>query len=188
MHVLVAYATRHGATQGIGERIAERLRAAGLEAEARHVDAVRTVEEYDAVVVGSAAYMFHWLKEATSFVRRNRAALAKKPVWLFSSGPLGTEPINAEGKDQKEAATPKELRELAASVAARGTQVFFGAYHRDQPAIGLAERFMALLPAAREGLPDGDFRDWPEIDGWAAEIAGELEASAAGPAAPSAPA
>jgi len=188
MQVLVAYASRHGATRGIAERVAERLRAAGIEAEAQQVDAVRSIDGYDAVVVGSAAYMFHWLKEATSFVRRNRAALAKKPVWLFSSGPLGTEPINAEGKDQKEAATPKELGELAASVGARGTQVFFGAYHRGQPAIGFAERFIALMPAAREGLPDGDFRDWPEIDGWALEIARDLERPAAGAAASSAPA
>jgi menaquinone-dependent protoporphyrinogen oxidase len=183
MQVLVAYASRHGATRGIAERVAEQLRAAGLDAEARHVGVVRCVDGYDAIVVGSAAYMFHWLKEATAFVLRNRAALATKPVWLFSSGPLGTEPVNAEGKDQREAATPKELGELAASVGARGTQVFFGAYHRDQPAIGLAEHFMALLPAARDGLPDGDFRDWPEIDGWAAGIARELESAGAGVAA-----
>jgi hypothetical protein len=31
MHVLVAYASRHGATQGIAHRIAARLRADGLE-------------------------------------------------------------------------------------------------------------------------------------------------------------
>ena len=35
MNVLVAYASRHGATQGIAERIAESLRGFGLNAEAR---------------------------------------------------------------------------------------------------------------------------------------------------------
>ena len=35
MPVLVAYASRHGATQGIAERIAETLRSEGLDAEAR---------------------------------------------------------------------------------------------------------------------------------------------------------
>ncbi len=90
MPVLVAYASKHGATAGIAERIAERLRAAGLEAEARPVKAVRDVAAYDAFVIGAAAYMFHWMKEATAFVRRHRTLLATRPVWLFSSGPLGS--------------------------------------------------------------------------------------------------
>ena len=61
MRVLVAYATRHGATAGIAERVAAALTAAGLSAEARPVEDVRDVEPYDAVVLGGAAYMFHWL-------------------------------------------------------------------------------------------------------------------------------
>jgi menaquinone-dependent protoporphyrinogen IX oxidase len=46
---------------------------------------------YDAAVIGSAAYYFHWMKPATEFVCRNRDTLTSRPVWLFSSGPLGTE-------------------------------------------------------------------------------------------------
>jgi menaquinone-dependent protoporphyrinogen oxidase len=30
------------------------------------------------------------------------------------------------------------------------------------------------MPAARNALPRGDFRDWPEIDAWADEIAAAL--------------
>ena len=107
MHVLVAYATRHGATQGIAERIAETLRASGIDAEARPAASVKDPDRYDAFVVGSAAYMFHWLKDATRFVHRARATLATRPVWLFSSGPLGTEPIDAQGVDQKVSADPE---------------------------------------------------------------------------------
>jgi menaquinone-dependent protoporphyrinogen oxidase len=40
----------------------------------------------------------------------------------------------------------------------------------------MAERFMHLMPAsARNAMPAGDFRDWPAIDAWAAEIAGALQ-------------
>jgi menaquinone-dependent protoporphyrinogen oxidase len=180
MRVLVAFATRHGATQGIAERIATTLQAQGLDAEARAVASVKTLDGYDAFVIGSAAYMFHWLKDATTFVRHNRAVLAAKPVWLFSSGPLGTEPLDAEGRDQKEAAVPKEMAELRESVAARDHRVFFGAYAKGQKPIGMAERFMGLMPAARDALPDGDFRDWPEIEAWAGEIARELDAAPIG--------
>jgi menaquinone-dependent protoporphyrinogen oxidase len=180
MHVLVAYASRHGATQGIAERIAETLRAAGLEADARPAASVKSLAGFDAFVIGSAAYMFHWEKAATSFVRRYRAAIAAKPAWLFSSGPLGTEPLDEEGRDQKVAAVPKEIPELREAVGARDHRVFFGAYARGQKPRGLAERFVALMPAARDALPEGDFRDWPEIEAWAAEIAGALQPTSAG--------
>jgi menaquinone-dependent protoporphyrinogen oxidase len=180
MHVLVAYASRHGATQGIAERIAETLRAAGLDAKALPVLSVKSPAEYDAFVIGSAAYMFHWLKEAVVLVRRNRGVLAGKPVWLFSSGPLGTEATDAKGRDQKVVTVPKEIPELAEAVHAREHRVFFGAYQRDRKPIGLAERFVSRMPAAREGIPEGDFRDWPEIEAWAATIARDLGQAPAG--------
>jgi menaquinone-dependent protoporphyrinogen oxidase len=173
MNILVAYASRHGATTGIAKRIAETLRAEGLGAEARPVGSVTNLAPYDGVVVGSAAYMFHWLREATAFVRRNRAVLAARPVWLFSSGPLG-EPTDAEGRDQKVVLVPKEIPELLGAVGARDHRVFFGAYERERKPIGLAERFVALMPAARDAFPEGDFRDWPEIEAWAVEIARQL--------------
>ena len=175
MHVLVAYASRHGATQGIAERIAATLTQHGLDAVVRPAGSAEGLEQYDAYVIGSAAYMFHWMKDATDLVRRNRAVLAGKPVWLFSSGPLGTEPTDAKGRDQKVAAIPKEIAELTEQVNARGHRVFFGAYDHEREPVGFAERFMSLMPAAKEALPEGDFRDWPEIEAWATEIAGELQ-------------
>ena len=118
--------------------------------------------------------MFHWLKDALELVRRNRTVLAGKPVWLFSSGPLGTEALDAKGRDQKEAAIPKEIAELREAVGARDHRVFFGVYEQGRKPIGLAERFVSHMPAAREALPEGDFRDWAEIEEWAAGIARDL--------------
>jgi menaquinone-dependent protoporphyrinogen oxidase len=66
MNVLVAYASRHGSTKGSAERIAADLREVGLSAEVMPEDQVRELDRYDAFVIGSAAYMFHWLKEATT--------------------------------------------------------------------------------------------------------------------------
>ena len=64
MHVLVAYASRHGATQGIAERIAQTLEKSGVTAEARPAATIKGVAGYDAFVIGSAAYMLHWEKDA----------------------------------------------------------------------------------------------------------------------------
>jgi len=172
MNVLVAYATRHGATRGIAERIAGRLSAAGLQADAKPMKAVGDLAGYSAFVFGSAAYIGHWLPEAVEFVRANRAVLTDQPTWLFSSGPLCTEPTNAPARGQRVAAEPKELPELREAIRPRDHRVFSGALTPDK--LGFRDRAIRTLPAGRALLPEGDFRDWPDIDAWAEEIAREL--------------
>jgi menaquinone-dependent protoporphyrinogen oxidase len=174
MNVLVAYATRHGATAGIAEQIAATLCEEGIQAEARPVEDVTGLEEYDAVVLGGAAYMFHWLKAARTFAHEHRSALRQLPVWLFSSGPLGTDEVDDEGRDVREAARPKEFDELTELLRPRSEEVFFGAYDPQEKPIGVGERITRMMPAARAALPAGDFRDWDQIDAWAREIAQEL--------------
>jgi menaquinone-dependent protoporphyrinogen oxidase len=182
MKVLVAYASRHGATRGIAERIARTLGRNGLDVTLRSVEEAGAVDTYDAFVIGSAAYMGRWLNEATQFVRRNRVLLASRPVWLFSSGPVGTETVDAKGRDVVEASVPKEFAELAEAIHPRERRVFFGAYDPDAEPVGLAERLGAVfmrMPAVREALPAGDFRDWPQIEAWAEDIARELQPAGA---------
>jgi menaquinone-dependent protoporphyrinogen oxidase len=178
VNVLVAYATRHGATRGIAERIGEVLAGAGLDTTVRAVGEVGRVDPYDAVVIGGAAYTFHWLKEATAFVRANKAVLATRPVWLFSCGPTGTEPTEQKRQGVLRASVPREFEDLAAAVHPRGQRVFYGAYDPDAPAIGLAEGIFAKMtarwPSLKTDIPTGDFRDWPEIEAWARDIAREL--------------
>jgi menaquinone-dependent protoporphyrinogen oxidase len=78
MTLLIAYASKHGSTQGIAERIAEKLRQLGKEAETRSVDTVEDPESYEAFVIGSAIYYGSWLKVATEWVHRNQAVLAQQ--------------------------------------------------------------------------------------------------------------
>ena len=54
MSILVAYASKHGATKELAERISENLRNAGLQADARVVGDVGDLGSYERVVVGSA--------------------------------------------------------------------------------------------------------------------------------------
>ena len=177
MKILVAYASRHGATKGIAERIATTLETDGLEVVIRPVDAVEGIDDYDAFVIGSAAYMGHWLKDAASFVRRHRDGLAGHPVWFFSSGPVGTETTTKAGADVLKASEPKEFGEFAREVPIRDQHVFYGAYHPDLKPGSFLERMSSLIPAVKEALPIGDFRDWPAIEAWARRIAGDLKAT-----------
>ncbi len=171
MAVLVAYGSKHGATREIAERVAQTMAAAGQQVQAQPVTAAGDLTGYDGFVIGSAVYMGHWQKEAVEFVRSNRAVLAGRPVWLFSSGPLGTEPAGAQGQDLAAAAEPKELAELTEAIHPRGHRVFFGAL--DPGKLGLGERALRKLPAARAIMPEGDFRDWAQIEAWARGIAGD---------------
>jgi flavodoxin len=97
MQVLVVYESRYGATQGIAEQIAATLRHQGLEATLQPAEHAGKPGGYDAAVTGSATYQSRWMKHATEFVRRNRTVLATRPVWLFSSGPLGPADKDAQG-------------------------------------------------------------------------------------------
>ena len=169
MSILVAYASRYGATREIAERIAAKLRAAGREAEARPLKAAGDLAGYDGFVVGSAVYFGSWLKEATEFVRRNHAVLASRPVWLFSSDPIGAGAADAEGRDSREAAEPRQIAEFRQAVDPREHRVFFGKLDRRK--LGFVDRLVASLPAF-PGL-EGDFRDWDDLDAWAERIAGE---------------
>ncbi len=168
MRILVAYASRYGSTAQIAERIAGRLTAAGHSAEARPVEAAGDLGGYDAFVVGGALYFGRWMKQATGFVRTNREALSARPGWIFSSGPLGNQRTGPDGQDLKTSAKPADSAELEA-VLSRGHQVFFGAL--DPRKLGLRDRLIRALPAGRQLMPEGDFRDWTEIDAWADEIA-----------------
>ncbi|HXM58470.1 MAG TPA: flavodoxin domain-containing protein [Candidatus Dormibacteraeota bacterium] len=158
MTVLIAYASRHASTWGIAERVAAELRRLGHEVDVSAVDQVVEPGRYDAFVIGSAVYYGRWLRPAAEFVRRNRAALAERPVWLFSSGSLGAEP----GPE------PEPVPELREAVLARGHRAFGGALDRGR--LNLAERLTTRVVRA----PEGDFRPWEEIDAWADAIARQL--------------
>lgn len=158
MKILVAYASKHGSTKGIAEGLAAKLRAADHEVDIGSVAEVADVGTYDAYVIGSAVYYGGWMKEATAFVESNTAWLARRPVWLFSSGPVGP----------AAPADPKELPALREAIAPLDHRVFYGALDRHHLSIG--ERIVVGAVKA----PDGDYRDWREIEAWADEIAREL--------------
>jgi menaquinone-dependent protoporphyrinogen oxidase len=58
IRVLVAYATKYGATAEIAEKMGQVLRQAGLQTDVLPADRVGDLAPYRAVVLGSAVYMF----------------------------------------------------------------------------------------------------------------------------------
>jgi menaquinone-dependent protoporphyrinogen oxidase len=164
VRVLVTAASRHGATHEIADAIAAGLERRGVDAEAHHAEGLTSLDGYDAFVIGSAVYVGRWLDTARDLVEAHVPALAGLPVWLFSSGPLGPpDALKPEGD-------PVHAAALIAAVGAEDHRVFAG--RLDRKLLSFGEKALVLAVRA----PEGDFRDWEEIDGFAADIAGHLEA------------
>ena len=178
MRVLVAYASKYGATEGIARRIGDVLRDRGHQVSVMPCQDVADASTFDAYVVGSAAYAFNWRKAARMFVHRNVDLLSAHPVWIFSSGPLGTEQVDENGADVLKGAEPKQFDEYAPLIHPRGTKVFRGAF--DPNKLRGGDRMVAWLPALRDLLREGDFREWDKVDAWAAAISEQLEPAVAG--------
>jgi menaquinone-dependent protoporphyrinogen oxidase len=159
--VLVAYATKHGATAEIAERIGEVLRRAGLEVDVRPAGQVDDLAAYGAVVLGSAAYIGRWRKSAAQFLKAHADLLAQRPVWIFSSGPTGEGDPEALAGDWR---LPEALEPVVERIRPRAIAVFHGAM--DAGTLNFIERWIIK----NVGAPLGDFRDWDVIEAWAASI------------------
>jgi menaquinone-dependent protoporphyrinogen oxidase len=157
MKILVTVASRHGTTAEIAQIIAGLLRDAGLTTDFLTPEEVASVAGYDAVVLGSAVYAGHWLEPAKAFAVCHGRELGERPLFLFSSGPLGDPP-----KPEQE---PDDARAIESATGAMDQRVFAGRLTQSQ--LSLPERL--IVKAVR--APYGDFRPWDDIADWATEIA-----------------
>lgn len=160
MRVLVSVASRHGGTLDMGTVVADALREAGHEVEEVSPDDVDRVDQYDAVVLGSAVYVGRMALGMRDLVDRQAGQLRGRPVWLFWSGPVGDTP----GAGQ----TPDDVTAVATSVAARDVRMFAGRLERDE--LNISERALVALVHAEQG----DFRDLEDVRDWADGIATAL--------------
>ena len=170
--MLVTWASKHGSTSEIAAAVARDLqacdagRASGLVASAVPVERRPDPTEFDAVVLGSAVYVGRWREEARQYAAEHTTALRSRPVWLFSSGPIGEPPLPSD--------EPYDAGPLSQLVAARGHRVFPG--RLDKQLLTFGER--AMVTAMR--APVGDSRDWTAVASWAEEIATALSMERAG--------
>jgi len=160
MRVLMVVGSRHGATQEIGEVIAEVLAEAGHEVVGVDPDDFSGVVGFDAVILGSAIYYGHFVPAVSELLARHAGSLASIPLWVFWSGPLGNRGVprgSVEGMD-----------EVIEKLRPRGVREFDGRIDRGE--LGLRERAVVSLV----GADYGDFRDFDEVRAWAQEIVEEL--------------
>jgi menaquinone-dependent protoporphyrinogen oxidase len=165
MKVLVTAASKHGATAEIARVIGGVLETQSIDVDVRPPEEVERLDGYGAVVLGSGVYAGHWLKDAKAFVERHGAELRERPVFLFSSGPVGAPP--------KDTDVPAEIPEVDASTGAIDHRVFGGRLTGSH--LGPFEKLIIRIVKA----PLSDDRPWDEIAEWAKEIARFLKGETA---------
>jgi len=164
--VLVAYATKYGATAEIAQKVGEVFEQKGISADVLPVGQVKDLSPYRAVVLGSAVYIGRWRKEASRFLKTNEKQLVGCPVWIFSSGPTG------EG-DPVELANgwrfPSGLQPVIDRIRPRQIVLFHGGIDVNKMK-GLEKWMVQKVGAAVE-----DSREWQAITTWAESIVLELK-------------
>jgi menaquinone-dependent protoporphyrinogen oxidase len=165
--VLISAASKHGATTEIARAIGNTLITKHIAVDIVPPAAVDSIEDYDAVILGSAVYAGHWVAAARDFAIRLRDPLAARRVWLFSSGPVGDPSrrlVQSMGQD------PADVTRIRQDIEVRDHQMFAGKL--DPQALSLPQRASSLVFRGMRG----DFRDWAVVTRWADGIAADLAA------------
>src|SRR5260370_6941489 len=128
--VLISAASRYGSTSEIARVIGDTLADKGIDVDIVPPEAVDSVADYDAVVLGSAVYAGHWLVPARDLVTRFRDELAARSLWLFSSGPVGDPArrlVQSMGQD------PAEIAWISRDTRPQDHRVFARRLHSPPP-------------------------------------------------------
>lgn len=160
--ILVTFASKHGSTSQIADVIGRVLKQNELyTVDVMPMTEVNSIEDYDVLVLGSAIYADKWLATATTFVQKFQSMLVQKPLYLFSSGPLG--------KDDNQLAERFILPKVFSHFPhVRDSRIFHGAL--DLRKLSIAE----IMRTEVNQLNSGDFRQWDAIKLWAQHISDDI--------------
>jgi menaquinone-dependent protoporphyrinogen oxidase len=165
--VLISAASEHGSTTEIARLIGDTLINNHVAVDIVPPAAVDSIEDYDAVILGSAVYAGHWLAPARDFAIRFRDPLAARRVWLFSSGPVG-DPSRKLVQSMEQ--DPADVTRIQQDIEVRGHRMFAGKL--DPQALSIMQRASLLVFRGMRG----DFRDWAVVTQWADSIVADLAA------------
>jgi menaquinone-dependent protoporphyrinogen oxidase len=187
--VLVAYCTNAGSTTDVAAAIGEELAKSGAQVDVRRIGDVGDLSDYSAVVVGGPLIWSAWHSEAVDFVRRQQHALSQLPVAYFftslhltktAASQIDSVPVYL---DPALATPPKRAGRLSfterhmtvdhylapilhQAPLVKPLSVGFFAGKLDYRTLTLPKRLFAQIVIRKPG----DFRNWPAIRAWAAEV------------------
>ncbi len=162
--ILVAYATRAGSTAEVADAIGKKLAAGGAIVDVKPIKKVQSIDGYLGVVLGSAIRRGAVLPEVTNFVKSHKDELGKIPIAYFIVCMILREDTE---ESRKKAAS--YLDSLRAEVNAVDTGMFAGKL--DYSKLNFIDAFIVEHII---GTPEGDLRDWKQINDWAINLLPKL--------------
>jgi menaquinone-dependent protoporphyrinogen oxidase len=182
-HVLVLYASTHGHTAKIADRIATVLGTAGIAVRARRIGGEATerldLGELDGVVVGASVHTGHHQRAIVDWITEHHTSLTMRPSAFFSVSLTA-----ADDTDEARATTRSLIDDVldASGWIPTTTASFAGALQFRE--YGLPTRVVMRLIARRiehqtgtavDVHEDTDYTDWDAVDAFARSFAAEVQ-------------
>jgi menaquinone-dependent protoporphyrinogen oxidase len=185
MRVLVAYCTRYGATASTSEEIAKVLREEGFDVRVVNTkkEKIKTVSEYDLVIVGAGLQMYRWCKESEKFLKKFQEDLRATRTAIFvSSGAIAVWDYDGQTEEvedhwQKQLVDKAEMYSIDPIALGR----FGGIWDYNKMNFVFRKTMgpfrMKLEEVGIKEVESGvyDTRDWDEIRKWTKDLAQKVK-------------
>src|SRR4051794_133422 len=176
---LLLYATTHGHTAKIATRLADTLRAAGLDAEVREVKAAGDADPHDfaALIVGASLHAGHHQRPVVDWVKAHHAEFSGVPTAFFSVSLTA-----AEDSEEARAATRKCIDDFRDETGWTPdvTEAVAGALQYRE--YDMFTRLLMRLKMRHDGheadaSQDHEYTDWEGVERFARDFASRVRAA-----------
>jgi menaquinone-dependent protoporphyrinogen oxidase len=160
--ILVAYGTAAGSTAEVAQAIGEEIEKAGTQVDVRPVEEIKTLEGYDALILGSAVRAFHLLAKTRKFIRKFHREIKDLPAAYFVVCLTMMDPTPENIENARKFAAP--MLKIKEPIA---LGLFAGCMDPDK----ITDTFGKIM----KGQPKKDCRDWDQIRAWGRETLEKFE-------------
>lgn len=161
--ILIAYASQYGSTAEVAQAIGKALQEEGCLTKTEWVAQIDKIDEYDAIIIGSAIQFDKWMPEATDFVLQHQDQLSKLPVAYFFT--CLTLSRSNEKTERQASGYADKLLALSPTVKPVSIGRFAGTLNFSKMSIFRRTLFRSFSLVT--GIKEGDYRDWDAIHSWA---------------------
>lgn len=163
--ILVAYASSAGSTGGVAETIGHTLSNVDVMVDVHPIQSVTSLEDYCAVVIGSAIHGGKYLPEAVNFVQTNQVKLCQIPTAFFLVCMMMTKETE---KNKNMVVQFLDAERALVKPVAEG--YFSGALFPNTYPFFMGLGLRIFLTYLGLGMKGGDYRNMDAIRTWALNI------------------